>query len=153
MRLYPNLQNYHNEILVTGHLSEDEMLGLHRACDCLVVPSCGESLNRPAMEAMCVGNDLVVNGQTGMKDTVGIWGLKARSNKVPIIIPDAPMPTIYTGRETWQEVDILNLRCCLRASYESRNKLKPSGREEYMKRFSYEQVGNVMEDLIINAAN
>ena len=57
--IYKDISEYNNEFVITDRLSYNDIIGLHKECDCFVMPSSGESLCRPLMESVLVGNTAI----------------------------------------------------------------------------------------------
>ena len=147
MGLYEQSYGYIPEFSITDRLTEQEMSELHVLGDCLVIPSRGESFCRPVMDALYMNNNVIVTDQTGMVDTVGIYGLKANSHEAPVLVGNKPIPNLYTSRETWREVDIIDLQRCMRKAYAYRDvtrKLtdRQISRDYILDRFSYSAVAS-----------
>jgi glycosyltransferase involved in cell wall biosynthesis len=130
MRLYQNEDLYASEFLITDFLNQQELAGLHKLGDCLVLPSRGESLSRPVMEAMYMGNDVIVTNDTGMADLVGDCGFLVESHETPVYVPDPPLANLYTSWETWREPSIIDLQRQMRAAYESSDEARTARREK-----------------------
>ena len=57
--LYSDVNLYKPEFLITEPLSQEGVWQLHKMCHCFVMPSSCESMNRPAIEAMMFGNQVI----------------------------------------------------------------------------------------------
>ena len=151
MRIYNNPAMYKPELIITGRLSDDEMCQLHNSCDCFVMPSRGEALCRPAVDALGFGKTPIVTDNTGMvdfiSDTVG-WVVP--SIETPIDTHTCPLPYLYTGRETWYDIDILALGGAMRQAYETKaHPVKVAeGKRIAEQNFSHEFIGKKIERAI-----
>lgn len=144
MRIYHDPSLYHSEYVITDYMSKEELLGLHLGCDCLVYPSRGESLNRSVMDAVNAGNNIIVTANTGMEDIVNEYhGVAVSSHKIPVITSEPPLRDIYTARETWREIDILELQKAMRNAY---NLGKSKHVINEMKNHTYEAIGKEIID-------
>ncbi len=151
MRLYASLQDYHREFIITDFLSEAELNGLHVLGDCLVIPSRGESLSRPVMEAMVMGNQVVVTDNTPMSELTGNAGLHIDSHEVPVVVSDFPLRQLYTSHETWQEPNIISMQKQMRAAYEMSEERKGQRKEALQKRiqnYTHDSIAKLMEGKI-----
>lgn len=151
MRLYKDPSLYKTEYLISEYLSDEEMNKLHSTCDCFVMPSRGEAPCRPAVEALGFGKTPIVTDGTGMSDIIsGGNGYVVPSRRAPILTQDTYVSSIYTSRETWQEIDVLELKKAMRSAYNesehSRALKHESGKRIVQSRFSHKQIGqNILE--------
>lgn len=58
-------------ILVTGRLSDEELIGLYRGTDCFVFPSRYEGFGFPPLEAMACGAPVVSSDRTSLPEMLG----------------------------------------------------------------------------------
>ena len=54
--------------VVNKILSRDELLGLHKTTDCFILPSRGEGIGRPFLDAMMMGTPILTTGWSGQAD-------------------------------------------------------------------------------------
>lgn len=151
MRLYSSSDQYLPEVIVTNHLSPADLLALHKQCDCMVMPSRGESVCRPLIEAMCAGNMVIATGETGMTDAVSYGGWEIDAQPVPAFVGDSPLPNLYTSHEIWSEISIIDLQKCMREAYtmtEKNRKLRQNSNEKVLERYTYQYVANRINKLI-----
>ena len=59
LKRFSDSSRYRTEYIVTEHLSVEELYQMHAMCDCFVMPSYQESINKPALEAMQFGNQVI----------------------------------------------------------------------------------------------
>ena len=52
LKLYPSLDDYKEDLIITDFLSQEDLYRLHSGCDCFVMPSYGEAWCIPAFDAM-----------------------------------------------------------------------------------------------------
>ena len=150
LRIYEDPTLYKSILFVTEFLPDEELYGIHQACDCFVMPSHGEALCRPAVDALGFGNTPIVTDNTGMIDFINSnTGWVVPSHQVPVSAMQPPLPWIYTGRETWSEISIIDLQKCMRQAFEldaQGRKLKQELGKRIAKRdFSYETIGKNIE--------
>jgi glycosyltransferase involved in cell wall biosynthesis len=62
-------------IVMTGHVSDDDLVGLYRAADCFVYPSRYEGFGLPPLEAMACGTPVISSDRTSLPEVVGEAGL------------------------------------------------------------------------------
>jgi glycosyltransferase involved in cell wall biosynthesis len=58
-------------IVVTGRVSDDDLVGLYRAADCFVYPSRYEGFGLPPLEAMACGTPVLSSDRTSLPEVVG----------------------------------------------------------------------------------
>lgn len=150
MRIYDRPELYKSELIITGRLTEEDMCKLHCSCNCFVMPSRGEAFCRPAVDAMGFGNTPIVTANTGMTDYIDeSVGWVIPSIKAPVDSAVYPLPSLYTGRETWSEIDILELGKAMRMAYAFHHPTKRIlGREKALYNFSYPSIGKKMEEAL-----
>jgi glycosyltransferase involved in cell wall biosynthesis len=152
LRLYnpKNLDKYKKEMFITNRLSDNDILALHQYCDCLVMPSSGESWSMPVADALGFGNTPIVVEKTGPCEMVnpdnGYW---IPSKDEYVFVLDPPLPDMYTGRETWRSFTIYDLCKTMRRAYEERNNptLRDQGKEDIYE-FSYDKVAKLMAETL-----
>ncbi len=134
---------FHNEILITNRLSNDQMNGLHNSADCFVVVSYGEAFCRPAAEALCNGNYLISSSNIGILDYTNPEDVDVIDCYPSPVILDNPQSMasldIYNANETWYVPNILDLRKKMRLAFENRKQNNNSN--FYIEQFSYKNIG------------
>lgn len=149
MRLYTIPSMYKQEVVITDYLSDLDMYKLHTSCDCFVMPSRGEAWCLPAMVALGFGNTPIVTAKTGMTEFIdNSCGWVVPSMQVPTLTADAPLPDLYTGRETWQEISILGLRKAMREAFDNKDKREEKrllGRKK-ISMYSYAEIAKKIDE-------
>jgi len=152
LRLYKTVKGYKPEFTITKHLSMEELSSLHKRCNCFVSASRGESLSRPVMDAAYFGNDIIVTDNTGMSDIGRQFGYTVSSHETPAYAPDAPLDTLYTAHETWQEIDVISLQVAMREAYNNRNNLTSKERllrgDIVAEQYSYNNIAQLMKQYL-----
>jgi glycosyltransferase involved in cell wall biosynthesis len=153
MRIYSRPFGYIPEIVITENLPYKDILALHKRCDCLVMPSRGESTCRPVIEALAMGNQAIVTGSTGMADAARGMAIEVESTLIPASSTLPPVPYLYTANELWEEINILDLQASMRHAYGLRGQasygphrdiIKKAVREQY----SYEAIAKVIKETL-----
>jgi glycosyltransferase involved in cell wall biosynthesis len=137
--------NFRNEVIITEKLSEEKLFMLHRSCDCFVSASYGEAFCRPAAEALCFGNPVILAQNIGAvemcdKEDCGVVSCQEQ----PVIMEDNSYISgidMYNGYETWSVPSILDLQKQMRSAYETRAKVDGS---KYIDKFSYKNIGSIL---------
>ena len=148
LRMYPDLNYYKSDILITSYLPENQLMSLHRACDCFVMPSHGESWCIPAFDAMAMGNPVIAAKGTGMEDFAKRTGWIVESHEQPTTTKEAPLSDIYTARETWRQIDIMGLKKSMREAYNNKEAYAEKSNQgiENSKQYSYEKVAEKIKE-------
>jgi glycosyltransferase involved in cell wall biosynthesis len=155
LKKYKNIEDYKEDLIITDYLSEQELYGLHRACDCFVMPSYGEAWSIPAFDAMGFGKTPICSNTGGMADYLGEAGILVDGRWEPVSGMGDTFEDLFTGEENWYSVDINELKKAMRKMYEMRSeresdkyaKMKRSGLSQAMK-YSHENVGKLIKELL-----
>lgn len=153
LRMYPNVHDYHKEIVITEFATEDNLQALHQYCDCFVAPSRGEAWSIPAFEAMAYGKTPIVTENDGPTAFVQRDIMKA-GWLVPAVkrvcdSQDSAFAEMFTGREMWLQPCEESIRRGMRYYYNQRNpeKYRKEGMQ-HAAAFSYETIGEQIKELL-----
>jgi glycosyltransferase involved in cell wall biosynthesis len=143
---------FKKEIIITERLTNEQMIGLHNACDCFVNAAYGEAFCRPAAEALVLGKTPIVNKNTGMKDFINNDnGFLVNSYKTPVLLENRPLSAdfdFYNSYQYWYKIDIYDLIDKLKNVYSlyQKNKTQIADKAEIgksnMDSFSYSTIGS-----------
>ena len=147
-----NIRNvYEQEVVICDRLSDVDLVGLHNACDCFVMPSCGEAFCRPAAEALVLGKTPIVTDNTGMVDFINNQnGFIINSRKQPVILNERTLSNdfdIYNAFEYWYKPNIYSLIEAMQKVYHMYKKDKKAYEAKQklgidaLSQFSYETIG------------
>lgn len=143
MRLYRYDYYYPEVIFMTEKLSDEEMANLHATADCFVCPSRGESTCRPLIEAAFNNRKILCTGGISANDDrLDITSVESR--EVPANAAQPPLPYLYTGWETWREIDVIDLQMKMRASVGTHS----TNKENVKNLYSYEKIANDIKGLL-----
>lgn len=149
MKLYSSVEQYKQEIVLTGQYTEEEILRLHHSCDCFVCPSYGEAWSIPAFDAMAMGKTPIVTNGSGFLEWMGEGGWTVQCRPEPVFGMYQGTPEdMFTSRESWDAVDIYDLMRCMRQAYSNRELRKEKaafGRSQAYQ-FSYDAVGKLISE-------
>lgn len=151
LRLYPNIQTYKNNYIITERMQDEHLLALFKRADCFVMASHGESWCIPAAECMALGTPCIVTSHTGMTEFVtSDNGWVVDSTETYVSTKDAPLPYLYTARETWRQIDVMELRKAMREAYEDSTLLSKKSTEakKDIKKYSFEAVAETVQGLL-----
>lgn len=109
-------------------ISTEGMATLYRGCDCLVLPSRGEGLGLPVLEAMACGLPIIATNWSAIGE-IDFAGIKV-SSKVDIIddiefIKKCP----HALNHSWANISIPELKKSMRWMFEHQEKAKKMGDE------------------------
>jgi hypothetical protein len=143
-KLYPHILDYKTEIVITNHLSEDEINMLHITGDCFVNTSRSEAWSIPSFDAWSFGNRVIYYRSENtcypfLNGSSYLYSVKC--NITPSFGYNDTFPQLGSTRENWCDSNIPDLQKAMRNSYNDW-KIKPkkiihNNYEEY----SYESVG------------
>lgn len=124
IKLYYNINTYKPEIIISKDMDDNEIYSLHKTCDCLVIPSCGEAINLPAMDAILFGNKVVGTDKTGINEFVNHLdnGYLVESQLQSCYGMTEGFQDMYTSRETCYSINEIDLRRGMRWAYENSKK-------------------------------
>jgi hypothetical protein len=140
MKINLREENYPEIVLVTDKLSYQDYLSFHSSCDCFVTTSHGEAWNIPLQEACFLGKTHIV--PKNMYDYTS-RDYEFDTHKAPVIGMDDTFLDISSSKETWRDVDVIDLAKQMRKAYETRKTPKLN-----MDKYSYKNVGNMIKVLL-----
>lgn len=152
MRIYPNLNNYHQEIIISEDFTDDQMDTLHLSCDCFVCPTHGEGWSIPSFDAMCFGKTPICSNEGGPKEFID-----PNNKKTGYLINgqnsicnhrDPAFPDLFTGLDTWFAPNELEIKNAMRFYYENDHRSNNKDGLFNGKRFSYENVGIMIKEAL-----
>ena len=85
--------------LIFDDLSDDQILSIHKECNCFVSTSSEESISRPLMDACALGRPAIVTAGTSMQDIRGVEIFPSFNEFC--LVNNPPVRGIYTYREDW----------------------------------------------------
>lgn len=154
LKLYPHERFYHREIVITKHMSEEEIMQVHAAGDCFVMPSYGEAWCIPAFDAMSMGKTPICSYYGGMPDYIhgkdGQAGWLVQGRLEPVFGMTSTFIDLNTGRENWFSIDVEALRTTMREAYENKDMkavLSNTGINRAYE-YSHAAIGNLMEEIL-----
>jgi glycosyltransferase involved in cell wall biosynthesis len=152
MRIYSNIESYHEEIIIADDVNSDIISMLHRSCDCFVGPSHGEGWSIPAFEAMCYGKTPICSNEGGPKDFInpedkntgylinGIYNICNHANPA--------FMELFTGQDEWFVPSEQMIKEAMRFYYENKDGINRASGLEQGKKFSYDIIGNGIKEII-----
>ena len=154
LRMYPRLDDYIKDIVITEDITDEHICALHQYCDCFVCPSHGEAWSIPSFDAMAFGNVPICSDFGGPAQFIDSSNLNTGRLLSGVFAPcqcsDAAFPDMFTGRENWYIPCELELKNAMRWYYTTKNangNPKIDGLTR-AKEFSYETIGNIIKGLL-----
>lgn len=144
LRIFNSIEKYRKEIVITDKISQQHLFGLHQACNCFVMPSCGESWSIPTFDAFGFGKDVIITEKIGPCDYARQYGWEIDSSREFCNVSDAPLPDLYTGKDTWRQPSMLSLSHQMRQAYENREEQNNT----YIENYSREKVGLKLKEIL-----
>lgn len=153
LRLYQDISRYKSEILITAHISREDLLRLHSTCHCFVCPSYGEAWCVPAWEAMAMGKLVIASATGAMLDYIDSErnGFLVGGNMEPVFGQHETFTEFGKAREQWFEISTVQLMKTMRRIYE----MAPERKEKIAleaklsaKQYDYSVVGKRMKELL-----
>lgn len=87
-----------NEVIFTGFIPEEDLVGCYRACKLFVFPSWHEGFGLPVLEAMKCGRPVIAGNRSSLPEVVGLdlalfdpHNVKAMSRKIAEVLDDEEM--------------------------------------------------------------
>jgi glycosyltransferase involved in cell wall biosynthesis len=148
LKLYPDPESYHKEVVITSHMSEKDIMRLHATCDCFVMPSHGEAWSIPAFDAMAMGNTPLVTMGLGCDDFIGLAGFRVKASSSPVFGMTSTFDNLCCGNESWWDISVENLQECMRYVFEKDLSATRQVGNDRAQEFSYKAVGEKMKGLL-----
>jgi glycosyltransferase involved in cell wall biosynthesis len=147
LRIYKNLEDYHNEMVLCEHLNEETLYRLHASCDCYVSASYNEAFCIPAFEAMAMNKTVIASNCGGPRDYLNGYShlYRVEGNWEPTFGMMDTFDNLFTSNEDWYNVDIRYLVRCMQEAYKYRDE-KPKGNNAH--EYSYAAVGKIINDAL-----
>jgi glycosyltransferase involved in cell wall biosynthesis len=152
LRMYNTLDQYHQEIIITDEMNDDQIDALHASCDCFINPSHGEGWSIPSFDAMCFGKTPICSNDGGPKEFIDIndksTGCLISGVKSICSHSDPAFPDIFTGREEWFVPSESEIKLAMRYYYENSKLLSRTSGIKQAQKFSYSNVGKMIKDAL-----
>lgn len=151
LKLYDSPAKYKQEILITRSLTENEICSLHTSCDCFVLPSYGEAWGIPAFDAMGFQKTPIVTDFGGFQAFVtNDTGWLVPCHQESVFAMNEALDGLYTGLESWAQIDVRELRKAMRQAYTDQETRKKKGQNGLNKisEFSHESIGYRIKQLL-----
>lgn len=137
------LRHYPRVLLVKDLWSMDKVWKLHKMGGVFVTTSHGEGWQRPAVEAMLMGNSVIAIDKTGFADVVPPNLFYPVACAESVVVPQSSIPW-YSNQQKWWNVSTTDLSKTLLEVYNNLNKAREKGMKssQFVKdNFNYHTVG------------
>jgi len=150
LRMYPNIDDYHSEIIIGDEMSNEGICSLHQYGDCFVSPSHGEGWSIPSFDSMCFGTTPICSKFGGPSDFIdGVnTGTKVDGCYSVCDTSDSAFPHLFTGREDWFTPSEAEIKKAMRYYFENRDRVDRKAGLKQGENFSYKAVGNLMKEYL-----
>lgn len=154
MKLYTSPNLYKQEVIITDHMTEEEINRLHCTCDCFVSATHGEGWAMPIHDAMGFGKWPICTQGTAMDDFLvdGENGFLVDSTEQPCWGVLDNFNFLYSSRENWREIDIASLKDCMRIVYKNKHQYWTEKRKQnlskHLEKFSHQNVGERLKAVL-----
>lgn len=150
LRIYPNIESYHSELVIPDDFNTEMMYALHNSCDCYVSPSHGEGWSIPAFEAMCFGKTPICGKEGGPMEFIGgqNTGFLMEGSYNVCQHNDPAFSELFTGNEEWFCPDEKEMKKAMRFYFENRASIDRTAGLKQAEKFSYTNVGNMIKELL-----
>jgi len=108
-------------------ISVDDMASLYRACDCLVMPSRGEGLGLPILEAMACGLSIIATNWSAIHE-IDFEGIKVTANIETIDNIEFIKKCPHALNHKWANIDVKELKKSIRWMFENQEESKSMGK-------------------------
>ena len=157
LKLHPSPDDYIEDLIVTDYLHEEQIMSLHNACNCFVMPSYGEAWCIPAFDAMGFGNTPICTNVGGMSDFLADGGgILVDGREEPVFGMTDTFNDIYTAKENWVSINPIVLQNAMRRVYNlwqqndsKYNKMQKQGIAS-VNDYSYSSVGQKIRSVLEN---
>ena len=142
-------KKYKEPIVIAEYLSYINLLSIMSQCHCFVSASYGESWCQPALDSLAMGLNLLYTEGTGTDEFAQVHGAQPiKSHKTPCFGAVETLLEIYSGYDSWKEIDIESLMFGMRNMYEQRNNQDRKKIAESVRCFDYKEIGRQMLNAI-----
>jgi glycosyltransferase involved in cell wall biosynthesis len=154
IRMYPSLDDYKRDSVISIELSNDDLYSLHNYGNCFICPSHGEAWSIPSLDALGFGNTPICSKFGGPKEFINpdnaYTGCLVDGVFSCCQCSDAAFPDMFTGREWFQPCE-KQIRTAMRHYYEAylenpiahKQRAIESGLST-VEKFSYDNIGQQM---------
>lgn len=164
LKLYPSVDHYKKEMVITDFLKDEDILNLHHSCHCLLAPSHGEAFNYVVLDALGEGRPVIASDVGGHPELITSGSTDGDNGFLISAYTESPVegmletfPQLGTGFENWYNLDITSMKYAMRQVYRywcyecvdaGLYKKYSENARKVPEKFSYEKVGNRIKELL-----
>lgn len=149
LRIYSDISNYHQEMVLTKNMTEEEIMSLHQYGDCFINTSHGEAWSIPSFDAMAMGKTPICLNDGGPTEYILAedidFGKLVNCNSQICICSDSPFRDMFTGTDYWMSPDEKQVVEAMRFYYNNKRD-RSSKCIKNAKKYSYLNIGNKMKE-------
>lgn len=123
-------------IVITGRLSEQDLVSITRQCHAFITASHGEAWCYPALESMACGLDVIYPYYTGIH-SYALTNYFVRSSRSHCYGAIDAVEGLYTCQDWWTDVDLHELMRTMRKVVSEQPKKNASANIETAKKYDY----------------
>lgn len=140
---------YKDPIVITRHETQNDLLSIVSQCHCFISTSYGEAWCIPALEALALGLNVLYTAGTGTEEfCFNNHAHPVKSKQTPCFGSIDSLPEIYSSHDNWMDIDIQDLRFCMRNMFEQKNTKNRKDISKSVLNFDYKVVGNKMMEVL-----
>jgi len=158
LRLYKDNKYYPHIHVINNFLSNENLALLHQTAHCYVNLSHGEACGMDIVDAIGFNSMVITpknNGtDTYIKDKISVYTIES-----PVDIARPPIPMVFNGNTTWQNIDVLDACSKLKIVYNT-YKYKDAAwdktsknNQQYLQRFSFENTAKLIDSTLEQYVN
>ena len=150
LKLYPNIEHYPPEVIITDRLSDDDMCRLHTTGDVYVAPSHGEAWNISCADAMNFGKPCLLSCQGGHSEMLRDSIMCIEGDVEPVFGAMESPQDLYNANEGWLEISVDQLGNHMQLLYHNENRYAIESRlvQAQAQKFSFSTIGNKMKEAL-----
>lgn len=153
MKLYPRVEDYHEELIIADNISDSELMDIHSTGDCFITTSHGEGWCIPMFDAMAIGNVAIcpyIHNYTEA-DFVDYHNGSFESRYDRVFGMTDTFFELSSSREKWLSVNIDDVVDSMVTIYKTDSKYLENAGERnrvFASNFSYTKIGNKIIEIL-----
>jgi glycosyltransferase involved in cell wall biosynthesis len=146
-----NLDHYPKIYLIVENMSRENIMGLHKRCDCFSLFQRSEGWGLPHFEAAAMGNPVITPSYGGQSDFLNV------DNSYPVDYNLTPVDGMrwspyYKGDQLWCEPNLEQAMSQMLHVYNNRDTARAKGlqaRADIQKNFTWDKIGDTVVNRLI----
>lgn len=145
-RLYDKSYSYPEILVITDYLNDEDIIKLHKTCNSFVTSSYGEATCIPLLNALYCNKTVICTEKIGADDP-DLDIIRVKSNMVPCVCHNPPIPNLYSGWELWRKIDVLELQAAMRGVFNGSIRTAKQS-ERVRDKYSFKAVAGKITDVL-----